>query len=79
MGGGSFLSDTLPEEKAAELRARARGALQGDRCAIPCELLEPLLDLHAAIRDHVVNATDQVDGLHLVAREDVGGHDLCDR
>ena len=66
IGGGSFLSDTLPEEKAAELLAVLQRALQGGRWPDVHDLLEPVLDLHETIRQ-VADATER-DRAHALAR-----------
>ena len=62
IGGGNFLSDTSPEEKAAELRAvssvhYSEGVSDVDSRAAET-LLEPILTLHDRIRDAVVDACE---------------------
>ena len=63
IGGGNFLNDTSPEEKAAELQRRVRRALQAReaqrRALTPRLLLEPILALHDRIRDAVVDACER--------------------
>ena len=58
IGGGNFLSDTRPEAKAAELRAAPTSTTRrGMRD--PRALLEPILELHDAVRDEIVAATER--------------------
>ena len=58
IGGGNFLSDTRPEAKAAELRAVPDVHYKA-RMRDPGALLEPLLALHADVRDEIVAATER--------------------
>ena len=74
IGGGNFLSDTTPEEKAAELASpsgRSLHRLIDDR---PRLAPSPILRVQAAIRDAVVAACESAaeGSLHLVDRDGAG-------
>ena len=73
IGGGNFLSDTLPEAKAEDLRAFKRALHDRPEAALADvrALLDRLRELHRNIRDAVVTACEeqQVEALSRVDRQ----------
>ena len=71
VGGGNFLSDTSPEEKAAELRAQARRPLQriiemtNEGARDIHQFLGPVRSLHEQIRASVVEACKRASSCEL--------------
>ena len=79
IGGGNFLSDTSPEEKAAELRSLSdvhyKTATSGNnRVTTAADFIEPLRRLHDWIRGLVVTACEErsADDLTRVAHDGAG-------
>ena len=72
IGGGNFLSDTLPEDKAAELRALPD--VHYTSCVTRHGTARPILALHAEVRDEVVAATERqsLESMAAVDRDDDG-------